>query len=57
MTQRSIQHPQHATAHRAAQVRAGVAQTKRIDATVLSVALASLVLVVVVLITTLTGAG
>lgn len=55
MTQRSIQHPQHAPAHRAAQ--ASAAQAKRIDTTVINVALASLVLVVVVLITTLTGAG
>ena len=57
MTQRSIQLPQHATAHRAARAHANVAQAKRIDITVINVALASLVLVVVVLITTLTGAG
>jgi len=57
MTQRSIQFPQHATAHRAARAHASVAQAKRIDTTIINVALASLVLVVVVLITTLTGAG
>lgn len=57
MTQRSIQHPQHAPAHRAAQARAGIAQAKRIDTTVINVALATLVLVVVVLITNTTGAG
>lgn len=57
MTQRSIQHPQHAPAHRAAQAHAGAAQARRIDTSVINVALASLVLVVVVLITTLTGAG
>jgi|GEM_PF-3301488 len=56
MTQRSIQHPQHAPAHRAAQARAGMAQAKRIDTTVINVALATLVLVVV-LITNTTGAG
>lgn len=57
MTHRSNPHSLPITAHRAAQARAGVAQTKRIDLTVINVALASLVLVVVVLITTLTGAG
>lgn len=57
MTQRSIQHPQHAPAHRAAQAHASAAQAKRIDTTVINVALASLVLVVVVLITNTTGAG
>ncbi len=56
MTQRSIQLPQHAPAHRAARAHASVAHAKRIDTTVINVALASLVLVVV-LITTLTGAG
>lgn len=56
MTQRSIQHPKHATAQRAARAHASVAQDKRIGTTVINVALASLVLVVV-LITTLTGAG
>ncbi len=57
MTQRSIQHPQHAPAHRAAQAHASAVQAKRIDTTVINVALASLVLVVVVLITNTTGAG
>ncbi len=58
MTQRSIQHPQHAPAHRAAQAHASAAQARRIDTTtVINVALASLVLVVVVLITNTTGAG
>lgn len=57
MTQRNIPHPQNAPAHRAARAHASVAQAKRIDTTVISVALASLVLVVVVLITTTTGAG
>jgi hypothetical protein len=57
MTQRSIHHPQHAPAHRAAQAHASAAQAKRIDTTVINVALASLVLVVVVLITNTTGAG
>lgn len=57
MTQRSIQHPQHAPAHRAAQAHANAAQARRIDTTVINVALASLVLVVVVLITNTTGAG
>jgi hypothetical protein len=55
MTHRSNPHSLPSTAHRAAQPRAGVAQAKRIDITVINVALASLV--VVVLITTLTGAG
>ena len=53
MTHRSNPHSFPNTAHGAAQPRAGVAQAKRID---INVALASLV-VVVVLITTLTGAG
>lgn len=56
MTQRNIQLPQHATAHRAARAHASAAQSRRIDTVVINVALASLVLVVV-LITTLTGAG
>ncbi|MES2669664.1 MAG: hypothetical protein V4673_04495 [Pseudomonadota bacterium] len=57
MTQRSIPHPQHAPAHRAARAHAGAAHAKRIDTAVINVALASLVLVVVVLITNTTGAG
>lgn len=57
MTQRSIQHPQHAPAHRAAQAHAGAALATRIHTSVVGVALASLVLVVVVLITNTTGAG
>lgn len=56
MTQRTIQHPQHATAPRATRAHVGVAQAKRIDTTVINVVLASLVLVVI-LITTSTGAG
>lgn len=55
MTQRSIQLPTDATAHRAA--RSAAIASKRIDIAVLNVALAALVLVVVVLITTPTGAG
>ncbi len=56
MTQRNIQHSQHAPAYRAAQVSA--ARAKRIIDTIgINVALASLVLVVVVLITNTTGAG
>ncbi len=57
MTQRSIQHPQHDPAHRAAAAHASARQAKRIDSTVINVSLASLVLVVVVLITNTTGAG
>jgi hypothetical protein len=58
MTQRSIQQPQNTSAHCAAR-GAAIAQTKRVEISVLNVALAALVLVVVVvvLITPLTGAG
>jgi hypothetical protein len=56
MTQRSIQHPNRFTAQRAARL-AVIAQTERIDMVVVNVALTALVLVVVVLITTFTGAG
>lgn len=56
MTQRSIQHLSRFTAHRAARL-AVVTRTERIDTVVLNVALTALVLVVVVLITTFTGAG
>ncbi len=55
MTQRSIQLRTATPAHRAA--RSAAVMSKRIDIAVLNVALAALVLVVVVLITTPTGAG
>ncbi len=57
MTQRSIHHPHHSPARRAARGVA-IAQNKRIDPVLLNLALAALVLVVVVvLITPFTGAG
>ena len=56
MTQRSIQQPQNIPAHRAAR-SAVMVQAKRADILVLNVALAALVIVVVVLITPITGAG
>lgn len=55
MTQRSIQLPTDATAHRAA--RSAAATLPRTDIAIVNVVLSALILVVVVLITTPSGAG
>lgn len=57
MTHRNIHRPLNATARRAARSVVIAAADKRVDILTVNVALSALVLVVVVLITTHTGAG
>jgi hypothetical protein len=57
MTQRNIHHPLNATARRAARSVVITAADKRVDILTVNVALSALVLVVVLLITSFTGAG
>lgn len=57
MTHRSIHHPLNPTAHRATRGAVIAAAEKRVDILILNTALSALVLVVVLLITSYTGAG